>query len=271
MRLASTVMLVRPRAAELDFEVFMLRRSARSAFAPDVFVFPGGTVDDTDTSDAMLARAIGLGPFRLRAMFRSERTPLLDVPVDEPTQKEQAGLVIAALRELYEEAGVLLTADRDGAPTAHASLLKNTTRLEQARGAVRGGATTFFDLLAEHDMYANGSALTLFSQWVTPPGEPRRYNAYFFLAQAAVDQAALADTFETHDGIWIKPQTALDRAAAGTFAMVYPTIKHIERLARYQKLDDLVCFARSKRILRIMPSCTYDQGFTLPSELEHAW
>ncbi len=271
MRLASTVMLVRPRMAEPSFEVFMLRRSARSAFAPDAFVFPGGTLDNGDASDAMLARTVGIEPLRLGAMFRSERTPLLDVPVEEPTQNEQAGLIIAALRELYEEAGVLLTADRDGAPSPPVSLLKNARRLEQAREAVRRGAITFFDLLAEHDMYANGTALTLFSQWVTPPGEPRRYNAYFFLGQAAVDQAALADTFETHDGIWIKPQTALDRAAAGTFAMVYPTVKHIERLARYANLDDLMRFARSKRIIRIMPNCTYDQGFTLPVELEHAW
>ncbi len=264
-------MLVRPRAAGPDFEVLMLRRSAGSAFAPDVFVFPGGTVDDADTSDAMLARAVGVEPLRLRAMFRSQPTPLLPAPVEEPTESERAGLMVAALRELYEEAGVLLTADRDKAPTPPACLMKNATRLEQAREAVRRGATPFFDLLAEYDMYADGTALTLFSQWITPPSEPRRYNAYFFLGQADADQAALADTFETHDGIWIQPQTALDRAVAGTFAMVYPTIKHIERLARYPRLDDLMHFARTKRILRIMPGCTHDQGFALPEELEYTW
>ncbi len=271
MRLASTVMLVRPRTAEPDFEVFMLRRSSRSAFAPDVFVFPGGTVDDADASDAMLARAVGIQPARLRAMFRSERTPLLHAPANEPTENERAGLVVAALRELYEEAGVLLTAHGDGTPTSPRFLLENAIRLEQAREAVRKGTIPFSNLLAEYDVYADGTALTLFSQWMTPPGEPRRYNAYFFLGRAAVDQSALADAFETHDGIWIQPQVALDRAAAGTFAMVYPTVKHVERLAHYRKLDDLVQFARAKRILRIMPHCTHDEGFTLPPELEFAW
>ncbi len=93
------------------------------------------------------------------------------------------------------------------------------------------GTLSFADFLAAHDWYADARALTLFSHWITPLSEPRRYNTHFFFAAAPPDQGALADAFETHDGIWIAPALALERQRAGTLHLVYPTIKHLERLA----------------------------------------
>jgi 8-oxo-dGTP pyrophosphatase MutT (NUDIX family) len=184
-RLAATVILARPSAG--GFELYMARRSPRSGFAPDAYVFPGGTLDLED----------GEMPGALRN---------------------------AAVRELFEEAGVRLDPE----------------------------------------------ALVPFSHWITPPSEPRRYDTYFFFACAPADQVAQADAVETHDGIWIAPGDALQRYRSGVLHLVYPTIKHLERLLAFASLDDVVEFARAKTIHTICPSDSGD-SFAIPPELENAW
>lgn len=254
-------MIVRP--AGRSFEVFMLRRSAKSQFAPDVFVFPGGTVDAADYAEQALARIAGLDDERLNRMYRAAPAPLLSEERGVVPQLSDArALLVAALRETFEEAGVLLGAraiDRLADSTLH-----------DARTKLLAGALTFAQLLTGLDIFLDAHELQLFSQWITPPSEGRRFNAHFYIARAD-GQHALADRFETHDEIWITPQSALERYAAGTYAMVYPTIKHIERLAKFSSIDEVLAFSAQKPILRIMPNTTQDNGFALPGELEYAW
>ena len=261
IRLASTVMLLRSTAFN-PVEVFMLRRSAKSAFAPDVFVFPGGTVDAADYEDGALARIDGADDERLDAMFRAQRAPALDDPDGAaPAAGDRSALLCAALRELFEEAGVLL-----GATPLRAA----GAELHAARSRVFANEITFAQALRDLEVRLDASGVELFSQWITPPGEGRRFNAHFFIARAD-GQHAIADRIETHDEVWIAPQTALERFEAGSYAMVYPTIKHIERLAQFDSVDALLDFAKSKPIVRIMPNTTAGEGFALPQELEHAW
>ncbi|MGZ3532610.1 MAG: NUDIX hydrolase [Vulcanimicrobiaceae bacterium] len=271
MRLAATVMLLRP-SANGPFEIFMLRRSTASAFAPDVYVFPGGTLDGQDLGEEALARTRGLSAERVAREFRAELAPGLAEPgVVAPSPHEAAGLFFTALRELFEEAGVLLVRGGNGEPVAPHAFAAHSQRLHAARKQVANGSLPFAELLREFDFFADAGSLTLFSQWITPPGEARRYNAHFFVAKVLPDQAAVADAFETHDGIWIAPRDALSRLKEGTLRMVYPTIKHVERLARFEDADELVAFARTKPILSIMPDSTGDRGFAMPAHLEFAW
>lgn len=263
-------MLIRP-AEHAPFEVFMLRRSEASHFVPDVYVFPGGTMDASDLSQEALDRACGIGESELRNQFRAQDAPSLPAAVERPTAREAAGLLIAGVRELFEEAGVLLACDPDGAPLSNRDLEPLRDRLQDARKRVHSGLQRFDELLRELNLHANASALSLFSQWITPPVYPRRYNAHFFVAPASTDQAASADTVETHDGVWIAPQVALDRMTAGEFRMVYPTIKHVERLARFGSAQELLDFTKSKPILSIMPHVEGEHQFALPAELEYAW
>ncbi|HLI97887.1 MAG TPA: hypothetical protein VKT72_17600 [Candidatus Baltobacteraceae bacterium] len=263
-------MLVRP-AGQAGFEVFMLRRSEASHFAPDVFVFPGGTLDTADYSDRALARARGIDDAALRRQFRAQSLPSFPAPFATPPPHEAAGLMVAAVRELYEEAGVLLACDERGEPLSDADLAPHRSLLHDSRAQVQRGDIQFYDVLERIGAYANGNALTLFSQWITPPVFPRRYNAHFFLALASPDQAAVADAFETHDGVWIAPRAALEQHAAGGFRMVYPTIKHIERLAQFDDVESLFAFAKSKPIYSIMPQTPSEREFALPPELELAW
>ena len=263
VRLAATVILARPK-----FEVYLARRSGRSAFAPNAFVFPGGTIDAQDDSSAAQARTLGLDPARLGAEFRARVSPDL-VCTEPPIDRGGArALLVAALRELFEEAGVLLARAGGGVPLDAAALDWN--RLAVERTALRSGTLDFASLLEEHDWYADACALTLFSHWITPSSEPRRYNTHFFFAAAPPDQAALADAFETHDGIWIAPSDALARYRRGELHLVYPTIKHLERLAAFDSVDAALAFARSKPIVTIMPSDSGDD-FAIPSSLEGAW
>ncbi|HEV3153937.1 MAG TPA: hypothetical protein VGZ02_09050 [Candidatus Baltobacteraceae bacterium] len=269
VRLAATVMLVRP--AGQTFEVFMLRRSEASHFAPDVYVFPGGTLDAADTAAEMLNRTKGVEPAAVRAQFRAQTPANLPAPDDGPTDREAAGLLVAGLRELFEEAGVLLACDASGCPWPDAHFEAGRTRLHEAREKVASGRMRFDQLLEELDVYANAHALALFSQWITPPVYPRRYNTHFFVALAGGDQAAAADAYETHDGVWIAPKTALARYEEGAFRMVYPTVKHIERLAEFDDAAALLEFARNKPIYRVMPQTPGAHQFALPPELERAW
>ncbi|HEX3370211.1 MAG TPA: hypothetical protein VHS56_11595 [Candidatus Cybelea sp.] len=263
VRLAATVILARS-----PFEVYLTRRSARSAFAPDAFVFPGGTVEPQDSHTAMRERAVGLDAERVSEEFRATIPAALST--SEPAVDADAGraLLVAAVRELFEEAGVLLACDaaKHGAGVTAADL-------EAAAGdrvALRSGELAFSEYLRRRDWFADTRALTLFSHWITPLREPRRYNTHFFFALAPPNQAAQADAYETHDGIWIPPSLALERYRDGEMHLVYPTIKHLERLALFDSPHQAQRFARSKPVLTIMPTDDDDE-FAIPPLLENVW
>jgi len=262
-RLAATVILARP-----PFEVYLARRSANAAFAPDAFVFPGGTIEAQDGAEATRARTLGLDRQRVQREFRAAVPANLPCDLAAVELDDAAALFITALRELFEEAGVLFVRTAEGLPIDPART--DWTSLERERIAVRNGALSFADFLSAHDWYADAAALTLFSHWITPASESRRYNTHFFFAVAPVDQAALADAFETHDGFWISPATALQRMREGSLHLVYPTIKHLERLATFDSVNAALEYARSKPVLTILPRATSDD-FEMPPELESAW
>jgi 8-oxo-dGTP pyrophosphatase MutT (NUDIX family) len=263
VRLAATVILARP-----PFEVYLARRSAASAFAPDAFVFPGGTLEAQDASEAARARTIGLEPERLDREFRAAIPA--DLACDEPAIDRDAAatLSIAALRELFEEAGVVLA--RTGAGGVVDGASADWQRVAAERIDLRNGRLSFADVLRAHDWYADARALTLFSHWITPPSEPRRYNTHFFFAVAPPGQSALADALETHDGLWISPAEALERRRAGSMHLVYPTIKHLARLTSFDSVEAALEFAREKPVLTIVPRDAADD-FEIPPALENAW
>ena len=262
VRLAATVILVRP-----PLEVYLTRRSASSAFAPDAFVFPGGTIEAQDATPEARGRTVGLDGDRLRKEFRATIPPALASSEPAVDVAAAASLLVAALRELFEEAGVLLACDRSKRPVATDA---DGTHVAAERIAVRKGELTFADFLRAHDWFADARALTLFSHWITPPSEPRRYNTHFFFAVAPPNQVAHADADETHDGIWIAPSRALELQRARRLHLVYPTIKHLERLRSFASVGDALRYARAKPVLTIMPSTDTD-NFAIPAPLENAW
>jgi 8-oxo-dGTP pyrophosphatase MutT (NUDIX family) len=242
------------RAANGCFETFLLRRSARSAFAPDAYVFPGGALDDDDFSIEAAERTLDIDATRLHAEFRGLVTP-----------HDAAALCIAALRELFEEAGVLFARPSDGGRAV------SRAALADARARLRAGEASFPQVLRDLDRRVDAGALAFFSRWVTPPSEPRRYDTYFFVARMPDDQTPVADADETHDGRWIAPREALADFARGVLHLVYPTIKHLERLAAFDDLDAAIAFARSKPVITVAPYTSPQNGFKMPPELEGVW
>lgn len=200
----------------------MLRRSSASAFMPDAYVFPGGTVDASDRADG---DPPGWNAERFEAEYRSSSA--LDFPHDQPRieSTDARALVWAATRELAEEAAIRI----------------------------------------------DPSELRLFSHWITPAREPRRYNTFFFVAAAPAGQHGRADAFETHDAQWIAPVRALEAAARSELRIMYPTSKHLERLAQFQNVRALLAYTTSKPIVTIMPRGLPEEGFSLPHALEGNW
>jgi len=225
-RPASTVMLVRDRPGG-GLAVYMTRRSARSRFVPDAYVFPGGKVDEADRRPAHLGRLVGAvggcGP----------------------------EFVVAALRELLEEAGVLLACRENGAPAAPAAELRARLRSELAAGG------EFAASLARRGLFLDARELTYYSNWVTPESEPLRFDVHFFIARAPHGQEPAADAVEVHDGRWLEPADALARAERGELAIIFPTRKHLERLAAFASVDELLAHARGRR--RISPVLSYQR------------
>jgi 8-oxo-dGTP pyrophosphatase MutT (NUDIX family) len=231
---AATVMIARESAGGI--EVFMLRRSSRSAFMPDVFVFPGGRVEAQD--GAAVARGL-----------LAAAAPGVD-----------PAWVFAAARETFEECGLLF-----------AERVAEAAALAAARARVAAGELTFAALLGEFGTRVDAGALHYFSRWVTPPLEARRFDTHFFVARAPAGQAACADARETHDGIWIAPREALARRAAGSFALIFPTIKHLERIAAFASPDALLRYSAQKAVRTVMPEIDAQRALIIPPALEGVW
>jgi 8-oxo-dGTP pyrophosphatase MutT (NUDIX family) len=262
-RLAATAIVARP--ASRGFEVYLTRRSARSAFAPDAFVFPGGAVDPADFETSVQARIFGLDDLRVTTAFRAEQSA--DLPSSEPAVDlaSARALYVTALRELFEEAGMLLMRSPLG------ESIDATCDVDSSeRAAVREDALSFASVFERRDAFGDASRLALFSHWITPPNENRRFNTHFFVATVDRERTGSPDSTETHDGIWISPEDALARFGEGTLHLVYPTIKHLERLRGIEAAAELQTFAERKAVVTILPSVAGGR-FGLPETLENAW
>ncbi len=273
-RPAATVMVIRPleeKAPEGTYEVFMVRRSSKSTFVPEVFVFPGGGLEAFDSSPAALSTLVGPGSGALKQVFRD--TPGLGAEAAslklEPA--EIAGLHLAALRELFEEAGVLLVQDEQGQEFEVGKNEKRRAYFHAARLALQKREFTFVELLQREKLKADIGRLIYFSHWITPASEKRRFDTRFFLTLVNFGHEAEADEHETNSGVWIEPGTALKLQAEDQFNLIYPTIMHLKRLAAHPTIPDLLEYARNKEIVAAMPEVSPGPAFQLAGEILERW
>lgn len=234
-RPAATLILVRDAGAGM--EVFMIRRTQLAVFMGGAHVFPGGGVDAGDASAELAAHCEGLDD--------AEASRLLGI--------ECGGLAYwtAALRECFEEAGLLLAHDADGS-YADLNDAQHVHVFEQWRESIRAGRATLADLCREHDLRLAAGRLAYYSHWITQPGRPRRYDTRFFVAEAPAAQTASHDNSETVDNLWIRPAEALARHQRGEMHLVFPTIKTLESIAGFENAAALMEFARSPRKMPTM-------------------
>jgi 8-oxo-dGTP pyrophosphatase MutT (NUDIX family) len=244
LRDAATVVLLRD--APGVPEVLLLRRHARSGFAAGAWVFPGGVVDP---GDRCLDPALWTGLDVDAAAAVTGRPP--DIAL---------GLHVAAVRETFEEAGLLLARRPDGtAPPAPERTL-DLLRWLAAAGAV-------LDL----------GLLRPYSRWRTPDQEPRRYDTVFFLARAPQGQVAASDRVETTEARWLTPGAALEAHARGELPLIYPTVVTLEELAGLGDLDAILsAVPRGTRLRPLQPHVVLDAegrvtGFLHPDDPAYPW
>lgn len=233
---AATVIVVRQgEPVGASWQCFMVRRHIKSDFASDVFVFPGGKVDQADR-DPGLARHVELHP-----------TPSLQGLEASRWQ----GLVVAAIRELFEEAGVLL------AYRENQRLLRlegeEGDRFSEHRRRLRAGELSLADLVREENLTLAADRLHLFSHWITPVDFHRRYDTRFFVAYMPSHQTPIHDTEETVDSVWISPGNALAAFRGGDFPLVFATEKQLERMSRYRSVEQMIAETGEADLQPVMP------------------
>jgi glyoxylase-like metal-dependent hydrolase (beta-lactamase superfamily II)/8-oxo-dGTP pyrophosphatase MutT (NUDIX family) len=178
------------------------------AFAPDVHVFPGGGVDPSDAHPSVVARSVR-SPEAAAAVLGGDLEP-----------NDAIAAFVAAIREAFEEAGVLLA---DAPPSSPGML-------GAARSALVGGEIGFQALAAQLDLTLRTDWLTPLSRWVTPPGYPRRFDARFFVAALPEGSMASIEGDEVVDHAWMRPTDALAEMAEGTLALWLPTSTTLQQL-----------------------------------------
>ena len=148
-----------------------------------------------------------------------------------------------------------------------------STRSRRCGGRCSRGEPTFGEVLEQLGVAVDASQLVYFSRWITPKAEmaTRRFDARFFVARAPENQIAEADAAEVLDGRWLGPREALAAQARGEIGLIFPTIKHLERIAPYRTVDELLAFARAKTIVTVSPDVQPGPRFVLIEELENAW
>jgi 8-oxo-dGTP pyrophosphatase MutT (NUDIX family) len=220
---AATVMLVRD-APEL--EVFMLRRNLRSGFVAGAYVFPGGAVDDDDADPELLARVDGLDAASADARLDAGPRALR--------------FWVAAIRESFEEAGVLLARHAGSRDPVDVSARDTAAMLDEDRRALIAGDRTFLDIVRARDLVLDVGALEVFSRWITPAGAPRRYDTWFFVAPAPAGHAYVHDDDETVASAWVRPGDALELARRDEIQLIFPTYRSLQVISRYTTAADLL-------------------------------
>lgn len=242
LRDAATVMLVRDGRAGL--EVFMLRRNLNSDFVGGAYVFPGGAVDDHDRHTDLDPVCEGRNDADASAQLGIERGGL--------------AFWVAAIRECFEEAGVLLARDGDGRTVTFADP-EVDARFSVHRRAVDSGERRLVEICQDEGLQLAVDTIYYFSHWITPEGAPRRYDTRFFVTEAPDGQVPLHDDRETIANVWIRPAEALERFAAGEFDLIFPTMRSLEALARFDTADEVLAAAAAiNDVPTILPKIVED-------------
>lgn len=217
---ASTVVLVRPAQAD-GFEVFMNRRPDKIEVYAGIYVFPGGRVEKSDYSPQMLDLIRGLTAAEAQQKLGSALEPELCL-----------GHWVAAVRELYEEAGVHFFVSQNGASgaAAEASLFE---RLAGQRALLQQGTIDLASLLGAEGLYCDLARLTYFFHRVTPEHYPVRFDTHFYLAALPPCQTPLPSSEEVSESLWISADDALERLPSGNFPMMPPTVAVLRTLASH--------------------------------------
>jgi 8-oxo-dGTP pyrophosphatase MutT (NUDIX family) len=235
-RPASTILLLRD-SAQREIEVFMMVRHHEIEFSSGALVFPGGSVDAADRE--IIARSDlhsgGEGCDEAALSFR-----------------------IAAIRETFEESGILLARPRGSNDFVEA---KRASAIEaHHRAALAERRTTFLEVLSDAGLVLALDELVPYAHWVTPEGMPKRFDTWFFLAAAPPEQFGAHDGKESTDSLWLSPREAVAGGESGRFKLPFPTTRNLIKLGKQPNVGAALDDARGRPIVTVMPVLTRSNG-----------
>jgi 8-oxo-dGTP pyrophosphatase MutT (NUDIX family) len=255
IRDAATVMLIRDSLddrGDPSIEVCMLRRNLASEFVAGAYVFPGGSVDPDDRGPEAERMCRGLTD--------AEASAVLGI--------ESGGLAfwVAALRECFEEAGVMLAQRRDDEHPDHRELLDTSDpdtsrRFAAHRDAVNGGQARLLDVCREEDLVLAADTVHYVAHWITPELAPKRYDTRFFVTAAPPGQVAQHDDEETIATIWVRPGDALARGETGEIELLPPTIANLKSIEPFRSTAEVMAWAAAVTdVLTVLPIVLIEDG-----------
>ena len=248
-RNAATVMLLRPCPPD-GVEVLMLRRTAAMKFAPGAYVFPGGSVDEADFSAEIGWHGPSPADFGTWLGCSAELA---------------AALVCAAVRETFEESGVLLA----GTPDRLAVGLADPS-WEADRMAMTAGTLTLPGLLARRGLAVRADLLVPWTRWITPEAEPRRFDTWFFAAALPAGQEATGHLAEADKTAWLRPADAISAARDGTISLLPPTATTLNEFTKCGDLADIL--GRRRTVAPVQPRMVVEDGeawLLIPDEVAY--
>ncbi|MEM7288396.1 MAG: NUDIX hydrolase [Actinomycetota bacterium] len=224
VREAATVLIIDERP---DLQVLMLKRNARSIFVGDMWVFPGGAVDEADR--------------------HPDVEDLVEGWSDDSASRRIArpagglGFWVAALRETFEEAGLLLAGERDGGHVV--AIASGDARFDRHRDSLNAGQADFASILRTEGLTMRAADMHYVSQWITPLGPPRRYDTRFFVTERPQTQVPLHDDDEAVHHEWVSPADAIEANVRDEMVMMTPTVAMLQRLATFGSVDEAMSSA----------------------------
>ncbi len=241
---ASTVIVLRE--TEGGLETFMVCRHQQSGFMGGAHVFPGGKVDEDDSDPRWIER-VDPSPEEITTRL------------GETDAGRGLGLLVAGVRETFEEAGVLLASTAKGVD------------LRDVRRKLHEGAS-FLGLAEETDLRIDSRALVPYARWVTPKMESRRFDTRFYIASIPEGQQASHDGNETTSAVWLQPAAALDDMVAGKIKLAPPTVRTLRWLAEFRDVASVVGDASSRKPPLVRPLLVSGEAgwfLALPGDPEH--
>jgi len=231
-RPATTVLLLRPSQlgdAASPLEVFMVVRHHQIDSFSGALVFPGGKLEEADGAPSLRARCGGADK------------------IDDAELKFR----VAGVREAFEECGVLLARKRGQRALIGAADLKGIE--ERWRAKLAKDEASIVDMVEAEDLEIATELMTPYAHWITPTFVPKRFDTWFFLAEAPEDQIALHDGSESTDSVWIGPQEAIEEGKAGKRTLVHATTKNLELLAEGKTVTGAIAAAGARKIVTVQP------------------
>jgi 8-oxo-dGTP pyrophosphatase MutT (NUDIX family) len=234
-RPAATILLLRDSPTDGRIEVFMVVRHHQIDFASGALVFPGGKTNEADQDP------------RVRTLCDGA----------DGLDDRQLALAVSAIREAFEESGVLLA--RKSGESGYVSAAE-LALLEGFRPKLDKQEVSIFDFLIDNDLRLACDALVPFAHWITPEFMPKRFDTHFYAALAPADHVALHDGSETVDSVWLNPKDALVEADEGKWTIIFPTRLNVEMLGRSPTTEAALNAAKETEVVTVLPKVVTRDG-----------